>query len=209
MQPYLSEVEHKSGGNMRGISALILSLCFYSTLGAQAAPDLSPIGCAWNKLPAAEQARLRDTFKVDLKEKGFTILFAEPDAASAAEAARQCQLDVTPVQAQHLALGLARRAGEEKARKGIADLGESTDSVQKALDKMHEGKREVIGDKLSCPGPHEMVGDWDRSLKTAVVRAHLGFQDGRAYSFVSLALYAIMAEEGTMRRMAGAPNSCS
>jgi hypothetical protein len=194
---------------MRGLTALILSLAFYSGLAAHAATDLSPIGCAWDKLSAAEQTRLRDEFKVELRKGSFDILFANPDAASAGDAARQCQLNVTPAQIEHLALGLARRAAEEKAKKGIVDHGESADSVKTALGKVHEGKREVIGDALACPGPHTMVGEWDESLKGAIRRANLRFQDGRAYSFVSLALYAILAQEGTMRRMAGTADACS
>ena len=194
---------------MRAFAALILSLGFYSILSAHAATDLSPIGCAWDKLPAAEQTRLRDEFKVELKQGSFDIIFANPDAGPAGEAARQCELTVTPAQIEQLALGVARRAAEEKAKKGITDHGESADSVAVALGKVHEGKREVIGDALACPGPHAMVGEWDESLKNAIRKANLGFKNGRAYAFVSLALYAIMAEEGTMRRMAGTADACS
>jgi hypothetical protein len=194
---------------MRKLAALILWTAICSTSGAQAAPDLSPIGCAWDKLPAAEQSRLIDSFKVELKDKTFTLFYAQADVASATEAAHQCQLTVSPAQAEHLALALSRRGGEERAKKGIAERGESVDSVQKALAKVHEGKREVIGNRLGCPGPHVRVIDWDESIRNAIRKANLGFNNGRAYAFVTLALYAIMGQEGAMRRMAGGGESCS
>lgn len=193
---------------MRSFATLIVTLVLCSTTSVQAATDLSPIGCAWDKLPVAEQARLRDEFKVALKDASFDIIFANPDAALASDAAGQCQLNITPAQTEHLALGLARRAAEEKAKKGIADRGENPASIQTTLAKMHEGKREMIGDTLACPGPHAMVHEWDESLKGAARRANLRFKDGRAYSFVFLALYAIMAQEGSMRRMSGAAGAC-
>ena len=189
---------------MRGIPALIATVLFYSSASAQAAIDLSPVSCTWAKLPAAEQTRLSDEFKVDIKDGGFTLLFAKADAAPAAEAARTCQLSLTPPQTEALALSLARHAAVEKAKKGIADKGEDPASLQAALEKMHEGKREKIGDVLACPGPHDMVKEWDQSVKGAVRRANLRFKDGRAYSWVSLGLYAIFAEEGAVRRMNGA-----
>lgn len=197
---------------MRGFKTLSISIlltCGFSASAWADAPDLGPLVCAWEKLPAVEQARLRDEFKVELKDKNFTLLFAEPNAASAADAARACQLTVTPAQTEQLALGLSRHAAVEKAKKGIADKGEDPGSLQKALEKMHEGKREVIGDKLACPGPQSMVTEWDESVRGAVRRANLGFKDGRAYSWVSMGLYAIFAEEGAMRRMMGKADACS
>lgn len=194
---------------MRGFAAFFTALAIFSTIAASAAADTSPVGCAWDKLPTAEQERLRKEFKVEIRDGGFTILFANPDAAATADAAQQCQLNSTPTQIENLALGLARHAAVEKARKGIADKGEDPASLEKALAKVHEGKRETIGNRLACPGPHDMVGEWDQSLKSAIGKARLGFKDARAYSWVSLGLYAIMAEEGAMRRMAGKAGACS
>ena len=107
-----------------------------------------------------------------------------------------------------MAAGLSRRAAVEKAKKGIADKGENPAALQKAIDKMHEGKRELIGDKLACPGPHERVGEWDELVRNAVRKANLGFKDGRAYAWVSLGLYASFAQEGALRRMAGKAEPC-
>ena len=194
---------------MRGFAALFATLAFFSTIAAGAAADTSPLGCAWDKLPTTEQTRLRKEFKVELRDGGFTILFANPDTATAGDAAQQCQLNSTPSQIENLALGLARHAAVENARKGIADKGEDPASLEKALAHVHEGKRETIGNRLACPGPHDMIGEWDQSLKRAIGKAKLGFKDARAYSWVSLGLYAIMAEEGAMRRMDGKADPCS
>jgi hypothetical protein len=196
---------------MRGfatLSAVILLPLALAAPAAADAPDLSPLACAWDKLPTAEQTRLVEDFKVELLEGSFRLHFGIADAASAADAARQCNLALAPPQAEHLALALARRAAEMKARKGISDRGENPDSIQVVLGKMHEGKREAIGDRLSCPGPHAMISEWDQSLKGAVRRANLRFKDGRAYSWVSLGAYAVMAEEGAVRRMNGNADGC-
>jgi hypothetical protein len=53
-----------------------------------------------------------------------------------------------------------------------------------------------------------MISEWDQSLKGAVRRANLRFKDGRAYSWVSLGAYAVMAEEGAVRRMNGNADGC-
>lgn len=197
---------------MRGFalfSASILASIALSPLAvAEGAPDLSPLACAWGKLPDAEQSRLRDEFKVELGDGGFTLHFGAPNPNTAAETARECQLNLAPPQVEQLALALARRAAEEKARKGIAEKGEKPESIQTALGKMHEGKREMIGNKYGCPGSHTSVSEWDESVKGAVRRANLRFKDGRAYAWVSLGLYAVMAEEGAIRRMSGKADAC-
>jgi hypothetical protein len=198
---------------MRGIAAIPATILFSIALSAPAvaesAPDLAPLTCTWEKLSPEEQSRLRDEFKVEIKHGGFTLHFAAPTApASAGEAACACELNLTPPQLEHLAFGLARHAAAQKARKGVADRGEKPESIDVALGKMNEGKRETIGNKFACPGPHNSVDEWDNSVKGAVRRANLRFKDGRAYSWVSLGLYAVMAEEGAIRRMNGKADAC-
>jgi len=169
---------------------------------------MTGLQCAWEKLAQGEQKRLIDEFKVDLKEGGFTIHFANADAAAVTQAAAACTLNLAPGQAEHLALALSRHAAEEKAKKGIADKGEDPNALRVALGKMHERKREVMGDALGCPGPHSMTKEWDESMKGAIRRANLRFKDGRAYSWVSLGLYSIVAQEGAVRRMLGKASAC-
>jgi hypothetical protein len=53
-----------------------------------------------------------------------------------------------------------------------------------------------------------MISEWDQSPKGAVRRANLGFQDGAHVHWVSLGAYAVMAEEGAVRRMAGKAEGC-
>ncbi len=196
---------------MRGISTLAATAAAFAALTtatASAAPDLSPLACVWENLPPAEQERLAEGFRVDLSDGNFKLIFATPNLASAAEPMKQCQLALNAQQAEALGHGLARHAAVGKAKQGIADRGEEPESVALALAKMNEGKREAIGDTLSCPGPHAMVGDWDSSVMKAVRKARLGFQNGSAYSWVSLAMYATMAEEGAVRRMNGKAGAC-
>jgi hypothetical protein len=198
---------------MRGFAlfsaSILASIALSAPAVAEDAPDLSPLACAWGKLPDAEQTRLRGEFKVELGDGGFTLHFGTATPAGTAEAARECQLTLAPPQLEHLGLALSRKAAEENARKGITDKGEKADSIQAALDKMQEGKREMIGNKYGCPGSHSSVGEWDASVKSAVRRANLRFKDGRAYAWVSLGLYAVMAEEGAIRRMSGKADACS
>lgn len=197
---------------MRGITAIsssiLLSIALAPIAVAEGVPDLGPLNCAWDKLPAEEQARLKEEFKVELAG-GFTLYFGEPNAAAVADAARACQLTLAPPQLEHLGLALSRRAAEEKAKKGISDKGEKPEAIQTALAKMNEGKREVIGNKFGCPGTHAGVSEWDESVRNAMRRANLRFKDGRAYAWVSLGLYAVMAEEGAIRRMNGQAEACS
>jgi hypothetical protein len=198
---------------MRGFAlfsaSILASIALSAPAVAEDAPDLSPLACAWGKLPDAEQTRLRDEFKVELGDGAFTLHFGAPNPAATADAARGCQLTLAPPQLEQLGLALSRKAAEEKARKGITDKGEKADAIQAALDKMHEGKREMIGNKYGCPGSHTSVSEWDESVKGAVRRANLRFKDQRAYAWVSLGLYAVMAEEGAMRRMSGKGDACS
>jgi len=189
------------------IAIFAASLAAAST--ASAAPDLSPIACVWGKLPAAEQERLRAGFKVDLGKGSFTLSFAAADPASTLEPTQHCQLTLNAAQALGLAEGLARHAAALQAKLGISDRGEKPESVELALEKMHEGKREVIGDRLSCPGPHSMVKEWDSSVNSGIGRANLGFRNRSALPWLSLAMYAVMAEEGAARRMNGQAETCS
>jgi hypothetical protein len=54
-----------------------------------------------------------------------------------------------------------------------------------------------------------MVAEWDNSVRSAVRRANLRFRNAGAYSWVSLAMYAAMAEEGAVRRMTGRIGVCT
>jgi hypothetical protein len=197
---------------MRGLAAIsssiLVSIALSPSAVAEGVPDMAPLNCAWTKLPAEEQTRLIDEFKVELGN-GFTLHFGAPNPAQVTEAARGCGLNLAGPQLENLGLALARRAAEEKAKKGVTDKGEKAESIQTALAKMNEGKREMIGNKLGCPGPHASVGEWDESVKGAVRRANLRFKDGRAYAWVSLGLYTIMAQEGAIRRMNGQADACS
>jgi hypothetical protein len=188
-------------------TAIVVSM---TTLApAQAAPDLSPLACVWQKIPPAEQQRLEEGFKVDLSGGGFKLIFATSNQDPAAQAAPECQLTLKPAQIAALADGLSRHAAVKRARLGISDRGEKPESADLALAHMNEGKRETIGLTLSCPGPHAMVAEWDNSVKRAVRKANLQLQNQGAYSWVSLAMYAIMAEEGAARRMTADGAGCN
>ena len=192
------------------ISTVAILAASLATSGAAlAAPDLSPLACVWSKLPATEQDRLRAGFKVDLGRGNFTLSFAAGDPAPAFDAMQQCQLTLDTPKSKALAEGLSRHAAALQAKLGILDRGEKPESVELALDKMHEGKRELIGDSLSCPGPHSVAREWDSSVASGIGRAKLQLRHQSAKPWVSLAMYAVMAEEGAARRMAGQTEPCS
>jgi hypothetical protein len=197
---------------MRGISTFsamaVTAAVLLATSTAHAAPDVSPLTCVWDKLPPAEQERLIAGFKVDLSN-GFELTFAPADSTPLASPIQDCHLTLSAPQVAALGEGLARHAGARQARLGISDRGEKPESVEIALDKMHQGKREIIGDRLSCPGPHSMVHDWDDAVRKGIRRANLGFRNGAAYPWVSLAMYAVMGQEGAVRRMNGKADACS
>lgn len=195
-------------GTVTFSAAILVSIAVADPAVAEGVPDLTPLTCAWARLPPAEQTRLVDEFKVDLGD-GFTLHFATANPAAAAEAATACQLNLPASQVEHLGLALARLAAEEKAKKGIAEKGEKPEAIATVLTKMHQGKRELIGNRYGCPGPHHSVGEWDESLRGAVRRANLRFKDQRAYAWVSLGAYAAMAKEGAVRRMSGVADACT
>lgn len=190
------------------LTTILLAIAATSPAIAQSAVDPAAVTCAWEKLAAAEQTRLRDEFQVKLLDGGFVMHFGAPSAASAAEAAQACQVALTPPQIEQLGVVLSRRAAVEKSKAGIAARGDDPALIQGALAKMHEGKREKIGDKLSCPGPHSMVKEWDESVAGAMRRARLRFNNAGTYPWISLGVYANMAEEGAMRRLKGGTATC-
>lgn len=198
---------------MRGFAlfsaAILVSIALCVPAVAEGAPDATALSCAWDKLPAVEQTRLREGFEVKLLEASFVIHFGAPDSTSAAQTARDCQLNLAPAQVDHLAVALSRRAAVEKAKAGIAVRGDDPALIQGALVKMHEGKREKIGDRLSCPGPHSMIKEWDDSVRSAMRRARLRFNNSGTNAWISLGVYANMAEEGAIRRMSGKAEACS
>lgn len=197
---------------MRGFvlfsASILASSVFSLPAAAESVPDLSPLTCAWDKLSAEERARLTDEFKVELNDGGFTLYFGAPNPAATNDAARECQLNLAPPQLEHLGLALARRGAEEKAKSGITEKGENPETIRTALGKMNEDKREIIGNKIGCPGPHPRVTAWDQSVASAVRRANLRFKNDRARAWVSLGLYAIMGQEGAIRRMSGQADAC-
>lgn len=190
------------------LTTILLAIAAASPAVAESAADPAAVTCAWEKLAAAEQARLRDEFQVKLLNGSFSMYFGAPNAASTTDAAQACQVALTAPQVEQLGVVLSRRAAVEKAKAGITARGDDPALIQGALAKMHEGKRERIGDKLSCPGPHSMVKEWDESVAGALRRARLRFNNAGTYPWISLGVYANMAEEGAMRRLKGGTAGC-
>lgn len=189
-------------------TTILLAIAAASPAIAQSVADPAAITCAWEKLAAAEQTRLRDEFQVKLLNGSFTMFFGAPNAATTTEAAQACQVALAPPQVEQFGVVLSRRAAIEKAKTGIAARGDDPALIEGALARMHEGKRERIGDKLSCPGPHSMVKEWDESVAGAMRRARLRFNNAGTYPWISLGVYANMAEEGAMRRLKGGTAAC-
>lgn len=119
-------------------------------------------------------------------------------------AARSCNLEYSPAQLDALSGAIGYKAREEVARMGLAarDMVKAH-IVDRAMDNMQGWRRAEIGDRLACPSVIQ-DGSWDRSLISAIRRTGTKTADGPSVHFVGLAMYAIMAQEGFMRRIAGA-----
>ena len=98
-------------------ASILVSIALSAPAIAEGAPDLSPLACAWGKLPDAEQTRLREEFKVELGDGGFTLHFGTATPSETMEAARACQLTLAAPQLEHLGLALSRHAAEERRAK--------------------------------------------------------------------------------------------
>ena len=95
-------------------------------------------------------------------------------------------------------------------RMGVATRGVlQSDAVDRALERMHAGKRQIIGDALSCPDESTIRSEWDQSLISGMRRARFTTVDGRRVALVAIAMYSIMTQEGHMRRINGTSPSCS
>jgi hypothetical protein len=186
--------------------AVLFLLLLSMTAVAQAAPppDLAPVTCAWTALPPELQKRLRDSVTIDNRTPPYTLYTHDlPTDHEVARAAQACNLNYATHRLIHLAGALGYRAREEVARSGLAARGViRANVVDRAVGLMDEDRRIEIGDTLSCGA---MNYEWDRSVISAIRRAGTKAVDGASVAYVGMAMYAIMAQEGFMRRVAGGP----
>jgi hypothetical protein len=191
-------------------TALLLLWCVaVAAAQAQSPPDLAPVRCAWAALSPERQTELRNSFTIDNRASDFIYYrHDKPRSAETLAAAQACNLSYTPTQLEALAGALGFKAREEVARLGIAARGAvKANIVDRAMASMHDWRRVEIGDRLACPSPMK-ERSWDRSLIIAMRRTGTKTVDGPSVHLVGLAMYAIMAQEGFMRRIAGANPSC-
>lgn len=190
----------------------LLLLVLLATVGgahAQAAPDLTPVKCAWGTFTPQQQLALRNSVAID-NSKADAIYYRHdvPTQPETAKAATSCKLEYTSAQLNDLSQALGYKAREEVARLGLAARGViRAHIVDRAVDNMEDERRAEIGNAFACPNAR-MDGAWDRSLISAIRRTGTKAVDGPSVAYVGMAMYAIMAQEGFLRRVLGTNPPC-
>jgi hypothetical protein len=193
---------------MRRLLFLVL-LATAGATGAQAAPDLTPVKCAWGNLTPQKQQALRNSVTID-NSRADAVYYKHnrPTQHETATAATSCKLEYTAAQLDDLSQALGYKAREEVARMGLAARGViKAPIVDRAVDSMEEERRAEIGNAFACPNAR-MDGNWDRSLIRAIRRTGTRAVDGPSVAYVGMAMYAIMAQEGFVRRILGTNPPC-
>jgi hypothetical protein len=193
---------------MRALLLLVL-LVTTGQAHAQTAPDLAPVKCAWGAFTPQQQQALRNSVTIDnSRADGIYYTHDRPTQHETAKAATSCKLEYTPAQLNDLSQALGYKSREEVARMGLAARGViRAHIVDRAVDNMDEERRAEIGDTFACPNAR-MDGAWDRSLISAIRRTGTKAVDGASVAYVGMAMYAIMAQEGFVRRILGTNPPC-
>lgn len=183
---------------------------FLATAGAadaQVAPDLTPVKCAWASLTPQQQERLRNAFTIDNKANQYRHY--RPTDAETAAAAQACKLAYTSIQLDELSGALGYKAREEVSRMGVTARGlVKAELIDRAVNNLDDDRRAEIGDRLACPGGYTMESEWDRSVIRAIRRTGTKTMDGVSVSLIGLGVYAIVGQEGHMRRVLGTNPPC-
>lgn len=188
----------------------LLALAPVTAAQAQVAPDLTPVVCAWNSFTPERQAQLRNAFVADSSGQDRVLSHNNPGAQETQAAARACGLNYSPTQIADLSGALGYKATDEMARMGIANRGLlKPEIVDRAVAKLSDERRATIGDRLACPGTATLQIQWDDSLISAMRRTGIRIVDGRTVALIAIAMYAVVAEEGFMRRIAGTAPACA
>jgi hypothetical protein len=193
---------------MRRLLFLVL-LATAGVANAQGAPDLTPVKCAWGTFTAQQQQALRNSVVID-NSKADAIYYKHdrPTQHETARAATSCKLEYTPAQLDNLSQALGYKAREDVARLGLAARGViRAHIVDRAVGNMEDDRRAEIGNAFACPNAR-MDGAWDRSLISAIRRTGTKAVDGPSVAYVGMAMYAIMAQEGFVRRILGTNPPC-
>lgn len=189
---------------MKRAVLFLISLALSGAAQAAPPPDLAPVKCTWAALPPELQRSLRDSVTIDNSNKQYVQYRHDvPTEAEAMRAAQSCKLTYSIDQLGQLIGALGYKAREEVARMGLAARGViKAHIVDRAVSLMDEDRRAEIGDALSCG---TMRYEWDNSLISAIRRSGTKAVDGPSVAYVGMAMYAIMAQEGFIRRVGGAP----
>jgi hypothetical protein len=192
------------------MARVLLFLVLLATAGAahaQPAPDLTPVRCAWSSFTPQQQERLRNAFAIDNKANQYR--HERPTDVETAAAAKTCKLTYTATQLGQLSSALGWKAREEVSRMGVTARGlVKAGLIDRAVNNLDDDRRAEIGDLLACPGGYTMESEWDRSVIRAIRRTGTKTMDGVSVTLIGLGVYAIVAQEGHMRRILGANPTC-
>lgn len=185
----------------------VLLLATAGAAQAQVPPDLTPVKCAWASFTPQQQERLRNAFVIDNKANQYR--HNRPTDQETAAAAQVCKLPYTPAQLGELSGALGYKAREEVSRMGVTARGlVKAQLIDRAVENLDDERRAEIGDRLACPGKYTMEAQWDRSVISAIRRTGTKTMDGVSVSLIGLGVYAIVAQEGHMRRILGTNPPC-
>lgn len=188
----------------------ILFLLLLATAGvahAEPPPDLTPVKCTWGAFTPEQQKRLRDAFIID--NSANTYQHKRPSDEETFAAAQICKLAYSMPQITELAGALGWKAREEVSRMGITARGLVKPAlIDRAVGNLDDDRRLEIGDRLACPNGYTMERSWDGSVISAIRRTGTKTMDGPSVAYIGLGVYAILAQEGHMRRINGANPSC-
>jgi hypothetical protein len=192
---------------MIGRICILILLVTTGATHAAPAPDLAPVKCAWGSFTPQQQERLRNAFTIDNKANQYR--HNRPTEAETAAAAQACKLTYTPAQLHELSGALGYKAREDVSRMGITARGiVKAELIDRAVENLDDERRAEIGDRLACPGKYTMESQWDRSVISAIRRTGTKTMDGVSVSLIGLGVYAIVAQEGHMRRILGTNPPC-
>jgi hypothetical protein len=192
---------------MIGRICFLLLLATASATNAAPAPDLAPVKCAWASFTPQQQERLRNAFTIDNQANQYR--HNRPTDAETAAAAQACKLTYTAAQLDELSGALGYKAREEVSRMGVTARGlVKADLIDRAVKYLDDERRAEIGDRLACPGKYTMESEWDRSVIRAIRRTGTKTMDGVSVTLIGLGVYAIVAQEGHMRRILGTNPPC-
>lgn len=195
------------GAFLAGVAVALSAVAQEPALPVRAA--IPRIDCAWGALSDAERESMILGGATEHTNKTITVVLPGiPETADMRAIASKCATRDDDDTVLAMASGLVWRAREEAARRTIGRLGRDPSVVETVLSKLFAVRRVQMGDALACPGHVRINPDWDRSVAAAIRMTRDNSINRGVYSLTALSVYAVTAQEGAERRLAGRATPC-